>query len=248
MHISIPLSAVFLVISIVYSMAGQGGGSAYLGMLALAGVPYSSIPSISLSCNIVGTLTTVYLFHRAGHFRRRLALPFLTTSLPAAFIGGTLAIGAKIFNILLVIALIAVAILMFLKKGGAESEGNVSIRKAFVIGPLIGIPLGLIAGIVGIGGGVFLLPIIIFLKWGGTKEAAAAGGFFTLVNSASGLVGHGIGGTIDIKLLVPLAAAVVIGSQIGARLGSGRIRARVIEKIFALILLGVAAKLVVNVI
>lgn len=244
--ILIYLAPIFLVTALVYAMAGQGGGSAYLAILALAGIPYHNLPPIALSCNVVAIIGIAYQFIKAGYLKLRLVVPFIVTSVPAAFIGGTLTVPEIPFKILLICTLIIVSLKLFFWK---EGEGEIelpSLKRAFIIGPMIGVVLGLLAGIIGIGGGIFLLPIIVLLRWGDAKQGAIAGGLFTLVNSISGLAGHGIRGIIDWHLLIPLAIAVIVGSQIGAHLGAKKLSAGIVQKVFAALLLGVAIRLTVG--
>ena len=241
------IAPLFLVAALVFALIGQGGASAYLAILALFNLPYSDIPSIALACNIVAALGVAYHFVRAGHLKFRLILPFIITSVPAAFFGGTLEVPESLFRTLLIITLFVVAIRFFFWKRPHEVR-HPSIKMAYLIGPLIGIILGLLAGIIGIGGGILLMPLIIIFRWGSIREAALAGGLFTLVNSTSGLIGHGTKGSIDLQLLIPLALVVLVGSQIGAHLGAKKISARIVQRIFAVLLFGVAIRLLLNLI
>lgn len=245
-HLLIYLVPIFLVVAVIYSMIGQGGGSAYLAILALFNVPYNNLPSVALSCNVFATIVSVYHFYRAGYLKFRLIIPFLITSVPAAFIGGTISIPEKPFKIVLMCLLVIIALRTFFWNVHPSDIKFPSVKVAYTIGPLIGIVLGLLAGIVGIGGGIFLMPIIISLRWGSVKEGAVAGGLLTLLNSISGLIGHGAKGMIDWKFLLPLVIATVIGSQIGAHLGAKKLPSNVIQKIFAIILFAVALRLSVQ--
>lgn len=247
-HSLIYLIPIFFAIALFYSTTGQGGGSAYLAFLVLFGVSYLKLPSIALACNLVGTAGVIYHFWRAGYFKARLSVPFVITSVPAAFLGGSLDVPEKTFKILLVCLLVTVAFISFFNKAHEHKVKTPSVAVAIVFGPLIGFALGLAGGIAGIGGGIFLFPVIVALRWGGAKEAAAASGLFTFANSVGGLVGHGVKGGVDWKFLLPLTAAVFIGSQIGAHLGAKKLSAGVIQKIFAVILLAVAVKMLAGIV
>jgi hypothetical protein len=240
------IAPLFLVTALIYAMIGQGGASAYLAILALFNLQYKDIPPIALACNIVATIGIAYHFVRAGHLKIRLVLPFVITSVPAAFLGGTLDLPENFFKVLLICTLVIVAIRMFFWKRPKGEISHPSIKKAFIVGPLIGIFLGLLAGTIGIGGGVLLMPLIIILKWGKVKEAALAGGLFTLVNSVSGLIGHGTKESFDLQLLIPLVLVVFVGSQIGAHLGAKKISSGAVQKIFAVLLFSVAVRLLVG--
>lgn len=246
-HILLYLVPIFFLIALLYSMIGQGGGSAYLAALALTNIQYQNIPPAALACNIAVTVSTVYHFVKEGHLKYRLIVPFLITSIPAAFIGGTISIPEKIFKFLLIIILVLISLRTFFWKEGNKNVILPSIKTAYIWGPVIGLILGLISGIIGIGGGILLLPAILLLGWGDAKQGAVAGGIFTLINSVSALLGHGVKGIIDINLMVPLLIAVVIGGQIGSRLGARKLSAQTVQKVFAVILFGVAIRLAINI-
>lgn len=241
------LVPIFFIVALLYATTGQGGGSAFLAIMTLVGLPHLVMPSIALGCNIVATISIVYLFKKRGFLKYRLVLPFLITSVPAAFIGGTIDLPELTFQLSLSIILVVISTQLFFWKDERITVVAPSIKRAFIIGLPIGFILGLIAGTIGIGGGILLMPMLILFKWGNTKEAAVAGGLFTLLNSISGLLGHGTRGVIDFQLLAPLALAVIIGSQIGARLGTKTFSASTIQKIFAALLLIVAIRLTLNV-
>ena len=241
------LIPIFIFVSLIYSMIGQGGASAYLAFLALFNITYTSIPSTALACNIAAMIPVVYHFHRAGHVRFKLVIPFIIASIPTSFIGGIIDIPENLFLILLSIVLFILAVksLFFVHKHDGVKE--VSTPKLYIIGLTIGAALGLLAGLIGIGGGIFLFPILLILKWATAKEAAIAGGLFTLANSVAGLIGHEIHGNLDWHLILPLMAAVITGSLIGSRLGAYKISAMTIQRIFAFVILAVAIRLIVGI-
>jgi len=239
---------IFAIIAFIYAVAGQGGASAYLAILALFNITYSKIPSLALACNIAASAGIVYHFYRAGHLRYRLVVPFIIGSIPAAFVGGILYVPEQAFKIILTILLFLISFRMFFWKADKYTVKIPSMVKAYTLGSIIGLIIGFLAGLVGFGGGILLLPVLVFLKWGNVKSAAVAAGLFTLVNSVSALIGHGIGGTIDWMFLGPLVLAVVVGSQIGAFLGAKKVSGAFIQKIFSIILFFVAARLLVSII
>lgn len=242
-NILIYLIPLFAIVAFLYSSTGLGGASTYLAILALFNVPYTNIPPISLSCNIVVTLGVVYHFYKAGHFKLNIITPFIVTSIPAAFLGGMLKLPEMKFKLILALLLAVVALRIFFWRAKEHETKEPTKFGSFVIGPLAGAVLGLISGMVGVGGGLLLLPVIVFLKWGSAKEAAAAAGLFTLLNSVSGLVAHGMKGEMNWALLLPLLIAVVVGGQIGARLGARKFPVAVVQRIFACILMIVAIRL-----
>ena len=245
---TILLAILFFLTSIIFAMAGLGGASAYLAIMVLFNLPYQSIPAMALACNVVVTIAVVYKFYRAGHFNLHLVLPFLITSIPAAYIGGQITVPEIEFKVILIIVLAVVTLRIFFWNPNTKPVKKPSLLIGYTVGPFIGILLGLMAGIVGIGGGVFLLPTILFLRWGKAREAAAAAGLFTFVNSISGLVSHGIRGITEWHLLAILMVAVFAGGLIGSHLGAKKLPTQVIQKVFALLLLVVVIRLIVSII
>lgn len=236
----------FFVVALVYSMAGFAGGSSYLALLALGGLNYLSLPPISLVCNIIVASSAFYFFHRAGHFSWRNTVPFMVTSIPFAYLGGQMPISNELFVWLLSASLIIAGFRLFLSDRSVSAKKSPSRLVLFLAGPLIGILLGFWSGVVGIGGGILLSPLLLLLGWAGSKEAAAASSFFILVNSMAGLAGHLTKGTFDGTFLIPLALAVFLGGQIGSRLGTQVISRPILQKITAALLLVVALRLVTS--
>ena len=220
MLIPIWLPLVFFLIALIYSMMGFGGGSSYLAFLVLAGLNHQEIPPVALVCNLIVTLGGVWYFHRGGHLRIEKILPFVIFSIPMAYLGGRIMIGKELFSFLLGLSLFVVGLRMLLPDKLFEHSKPVSTRKVWAVGLPLGGVLGFLSGLVGIGGGIFLSPLLLLLRWVGVKEAAAAASLFIAVNSLAGLVGQLEKGTFDFTLILPLGLAVLIGGQIGSRIGS----------------------------
>jgi len=220
MDISIWLPVTFFLIALVYSIMGFGGGSSYLAFLVLAGLNHQEIPPVALVCNLIVTLGGVWYFHRGGHLRIEKILPFVIFSIPMAYLGGRIMIGKELFSFLLGLSLFVVGLRMLLPDKLFEHSKPVSTRKVWAVGLPLGGVLGFLSGLVGIGGGIFLSPLLLLLRWVGVKEAAAAASLFIAVNSLAGLVGQLEKGTFDFTLILPLGLAVLIGGQIGSRIGS----------------------------
>ena len=241
----------FFLTALVYSMAGFGGGSTYIAILVLFALPYASIPKISLLCNLIVVTGGFFIFHREGHFSTRKVLPFVAGSIPAAFWGGQFPIGKTFFSLLLGLSLLVAAVRMLLSDEAFIARREVSWRRAWAIGIPAGVSLGALSGLVGIGGGIFLSPLVYLLGWGDAKEAAAAASFFILVNSLAGLAGQfsKSGWSIpDLHLLIPLGIAVLIGGQIGSRLGSKKIPKLALQRVTAMLILWVSVRLLWNII
>ena len=211
------LSILFFVTSILYSSVGFGGGSSYLALLLIWGVPYFIFPLIALSCNIVVVSGNCFNYIRAGNLNLKLLIPYLIGSIPLAFIGGSLPIEKKIFEILLFIVLaVAGILLLFNFKSYDDKEENYR-KVPILISILIGGVLGFISGIVGIGGGIFLSPILFLIRAGRPKHIITTASLFILINSLSGIIGHLTKNVVlgEIQNYWFLLLAVLIGGQLG---------------------------------
>ena len=240
------LSALFLITACLYASAGFGGGSTYTALLVLAGTEFHLIPLIALSCNIVVVVGGVWWFHKVGALRIKPLLPFLIGSIPAAWIGGRLPISETLFIGLLGVTLLLAGLrLLFVK---LPERGNETRPTPMPLAVLIGTALGGLAGLVGIGGGIFLAPVLYGLKWGKPRQIAAACSFFILVNSVAGLFGQMLKfqdqNILDqIPTYFPLILAVFVGGQIGAWLSSKKLNPILLKRITACLILVAAVRL-----
>lgn len=213
------LVAAFFVTALLYASVGFGGGSTYNALLSLAGVDYRILPLIALCCNIVVVAGSTVRFARAGIIPWRGALLLTSLAAPAAFLGGVTPVEEKTFLMVLGAGLVLTALTMLLPIG--PSKGGPSHAARFV--PLVAVPLGYLAGIVGIGGGIFLAPVLHLTRWAEGRAIAATASLFILVNSLFGLAGQVIKGgegrfLAACELGLPLIVAVAIGGQIGSLL------------------------------
>ena len=230
------LAALFFIIAFVYSSVGLGGGSSYTALLAIFGISTIAIPMISLSLNLLATSIGSYNFIRNKHGKIKLILPFLVSSVPMAYLGGTLQLPKEIFYWILLISLIVVAARIYLWQNIAikfEFKQNDKIIISLVVGAI----LGLVAGIVGIGGGVYLVPLIIVLGLGTEKEAAACGAIFIWLNSFSGLLSRLQYNSIDLTNYIPLIIAVILGAVLGSYMGAFKLSAKAMDKILGVVIL-----------
>ncbi|MBI4430602.1 MAG: sulfite exporter TauE/SafE family protein [Candidatus Omnitrophica bacterium] len=241
---SIGLPSLFFLVAFFYAIVGLGGGSSYLALLALAGLPFEQIPVIALICNLVVTTGGFWHFYRAGFVRWRIIVPFVALSIPLAYWGGRLTITRDFFSILLGGSLLFAAIRLFISDSAFKSPKEVPYSKAWRIGLPVGGLLGFLSGLVGIGGGIFLGPILILSKWVNAKEAAAASSFFIMVNSLSGLLGHLGKASVDFAVVLPLALPVFLGGQMGSRFGAYRIPNTGLKRILAAFILYVSVRLI----
>ena len=230
------LAALFFIVAFVYSSVGLGGGSSYTALLAIFGASTLAIPMVSLSLNLFVTSIGSYNFIRNKHGKIKLIFPFLISSVPMAYLGGALLLPKEMFYWVLLVSLIFVAARIYFWKNVAI-KFNFEPKEQLIISVVAGSVLGLIAGIVGIGGGIYLVPLIIVLGLGTEKEAAACGAIFIWLNSFSGLLSRLQYNSIDLTNYVPLIVAVVIGGTLGSYMGSFKFSPKLMDKVLGVVIL-----------
>ena len=211
------LSILFFVTAILYSSVGFGGGSTYLALLLIWDIPYYIFPVVALVCNIIVVSGNSINYIRAGNHNFKLLIPFLIGSVPLAFFGGTLKIDKELFEILLFFVL-SIAGLLLLINNKSYQNNNLVIKKiSSFFNLMIGAIIGLVSGIVGIGGGIFLSPILFLIKAEKPKVIATTASLFILINSISGILGQLTKENILIVLpeYLPLFICVLLGGLIG---------------------------------
>ncbi len=211
------LSILFFVTALIYSSVGFGGGSTYLALLLLFGIPYHIFPVIALACNIIVVSGNSFNYIRAGNLNIKLLLPYLIGSIPFAFIGGSIQIEKELFEIILFFVLGIAGILLLINfKSYGENSSNYK-NLPIIISTLIGVVLGFISGIVGIGGGIFLSPILYLFRAANPKYITTSVSLFILINSLFGIFGqlNKNQNLFEIKDYLFLLLAVFVGGQIG---------------------------------
>ena len=239
------LAILFLVTAVLYSSVGFGGGSTYLALLLIWEVPYFIFPVISLSCNIIVVSGNCFNYIRAGNLNLKLLFPYLLGSIPLAFIGGSLPIEKEIFEILLFLVLLIAGILL-LRNFKSYDDKLSSYRKIPIfISISIGGILGFISGIVGIGGGIFLSPILFLLKVAHPKHIVTTASLFILINSISGIIGQLTKNTVlyELQNYWYLLAVVFIGGQVGNFLSLKILPVRILVLVTAFLVLFVAIRM-----
>ena len=211
------LSFLFFLTAILYSSVGFGGGSTYLALLLIWDVPYQVFPIIALCCNIIVVSGNCFNYIKAGNINIKLLSPFLISSVPFAFIGGSLHLDKGFFEILLFIVLALAGLLLLFKLKSFDESKQVNKNIPKIISFFIGGSIGFISGVVGIGGGIFLSPILLLIKAGKAKDIATTASIFILINSIAGLFGQSTKGFIfnEIYNYWPLFLLVLIGGQLG---------------------------------
>jgi len=239
------LAISFLVTAVLYSSVGFGGGSTYLALLLIWGVPYFVFPIIALSCNIIVVSGNCFNYIRAGNLNLKLLIPYLIGSVPLAFIGGSLTIEKTLFEIFLFIVLaVAGTLLLFNFKSYDDKEESYK-KIPTVVAIIIGSILGFVSGIVGIGGGIFLSPILFSIKAGRPKHIVTAASLFILINSVSGITGQLTKSEVlnEISNYWYLLASVFIGGQLGNFLNLKIFPTRILALLTAVLVLFISIRI-----
>jgi len=234
------LCLAILVIAFLYSSVGHAGASGYIAVMALFGLAPSVIKPSALILNILVASIASWQFWKAGYFSWNLFLPFAITSVPFAFIGGYVSLPAQVFKIIVGVVLLYSAFRFSVTPKAEEEPRAPEKTTAFSVGA----GLGFLSGLTGVGGGIFLTPLLILMKWAKTKNAAAVSALFILVNSISGLAGNIASARELPAFTVPLALSAVAGGTAGSYLGSRRFSTDVIKKLLAVVLLIAGVKLI----
>ncbi|MFO1491764.1 MAG: sulfite exporter TauE/SafE family protein [Kiritimatiellia bacterium] len=227
--------AAFFLVALIYGAVGFGGGSSYTALLTLTDLQPGMIPPVSLVCNLLVVTGSAVHFHRRGYFLPALAGPFLLGSVPCALIGGVWPLRQDVFLGVLGLALVLAGTAILVRR--CESDPGPPPGRSVAVAA--GAGLGLLSGLVGIGGGVFLAPLMLWRRWGTAKQVAATCAFFILANSLAGLAGQ----WLKLRTLAPLAShwplfiAVVAGGQLGSLLGSGPLPQPAVRRLTAVLVL-----------
>jgi len=243
------LAGLFLVTALLYASVGFGGGSTYNALLVLADTDYVLLPSIALICNIIVVTGGTLRFHRKKLIPWDVIWPLLFLSVPFAWFGGQLLIDRELFILLLGLTLLVAGILMLMRvKVGLDAGIG---RHLGPVIPVTGMGIGFLSGLVGIGGGIFLAPVLHLLKWASVRTIAGTCSAFILVNSIAGLTGQlmklgDISRVNDITSYWPLFVAVFVGGQIGSMAGRDWLNPKWVRLLTAILILFVAVRLLVK--
>lgn len=234
----------FLVIATLYSSVGFGGGSSYLALLALVFVSFFTIRSTALICNLIVVSGSSYLYWKKGHLDFRKFFPFIITSIPLAFIGARFRLQESTFFIIFGASLIISALALIFQTIRLKKSEEVNPNYPPYVTYLLGAGIGLLSGLVGIGGGIFLAPILNHMKWDKSIKIAALASFFILMNSISGIGGLLTKGTFEFPWIegIGLIVAVFVGGQIGIRLSLSKLTGNGIKVFTAVLVLVVGIR------
>ena len=239
------LAVLCLVTATLYASVGFGGGSTYLALLLIWGIPYFIFPVIALSCNIIVVSGNCFNYIRAGNFNLRLLIPYLIGSIPMAYIGGSLSIEKRLFEILLFLVLVTAGILLLFNFKSYDDREESYRKVPLMISILIGISLGFISGVVGIGGGIFLSPILFLIRAGKPKHIVTTASLFILINSISGIIGQLTKNAVLSEAINYwyLLVAVLVGGQVGNFLNLKIFPTRILALVTAFLVLFVAVRI-----
>ena len=238
------LAAGMALAAFVYASVGHGGASAYLAAMALAGIAPSEMRPAALALNVLVSAMATVKFWRAGHFRWRLFWPFAVTSIPLAYVGGALVLPGAAYKVLVGVVLLYAGWQLWRSgRGGDEMRAVREVPLALAMA--VGAVLGLLSGLTGVGGGIFLSPLLLLLGWAGTKQTSAVSAPFILVNSIAALAAGVVAKGFDFPGWLPLlAAAVLVGGWFGAEYGSRRFANPVVRRFLGVVLLVAGGKMV----
>ena len=239
------LAISFLVTAVLYSSVGFGGGSTYLALLIIWSVPYFVFPVIALSCNIIVVSGNCFNYIRAGNLNLKLLIPYLIGSIPLAFIGGSLPVEKKLFEILLFLVLVAAGILLLFNFRSYDDKESSYRKIPAPLSILIGGTLGFVSGVVGIGGGIFLSPILFLIRASRPKHIVTAASLFILINSISGIIGQLTKNyvLVEVSNYWYLLVAVLVGGQLGNFLNLKIFPTRILALVTACLVIFVAIRI-----
>jgi uncharacterized protein len=241
-NLLIPFLLLILIVAFLYSSVGHGGASGYLAVLALFSVSPAIMKSSSLILNIFVSLIAFLYYFKEGHFRFKLFFPFAITSIPASFLGASFIITDDIYKKILGICLFFPILRMLGVFKEKQDEQKLNLPHAMCFGAVI----GLLSGMIGIGGGIILSPVILFMHWGKMKESAAVSALFIFINSISGLTGLLMRGTSINSDTWYLLAVAVIGGIAGSYMGSKKTNSTILKYILAAVLSIASIKLILT--
>ena len=239
------LPLLFFIIATTYASVGFGGGTSYLALLTIFNIEYLFIPIIALACNIIVVTGNCLNYIRAGNLNIKFLTPYFLGSIPLAYIGGKFQITKEVFQILLFFCLIISGALLLLQAKQYKLKIQILKKIPFVVGVLIGAAIGLLSGIVGIGGGIMLSPILFNLKAAQPKQIVVGASLFILINSISGFVGQiqKLDNLLQLQPYFYLLLAVLLGGQLGNFLNIKILKPHILAILTSILVLFVALSL-----
>ena len=240
---SISFFILLFVVALLYASVGHGGASGYLALMAIYGFAPEVMKPTALILNLFVSLTSFILFYRGGHFKWKLFLPFALASIPFSFLGGTIVLDAHIYKKVLGVLLLFPVLRFFMYPNTADKDLKAS---NWPISLLVGAIIGFLSGLIGIGGGILLSPLLLLLSWTNQKQTAAISALFIFVNSVAGLAGQLSHGIKWEPALLTYAAIAFVGGMAGAWLGSLKFNQQILKYTLAVVLLMASIKLILT--
>lgn len=238
-------AALLALAALAYSTVGHAGASGYLAVMALLGTPAATMRPTALLLNLVVATIGTIQFSRAGHFRWSLFWPFAITSVPAAFLGGRLTLPESVYGVVVGSVLLLSAFRLVTQRAATEAALQ---APRLGVALVAGAALGLLSGLTGVGGGIFLSPLLLLCGWANMRTTAATSVAFILVNSIAGLLGQLPIGDVLPAALPLWVVAVVVGGSVGATLGSRRLPTRALRIVLAVVLVVAGGKMLAGVV
>jgi uncharacterized membrane protein YfcA len=241
MMIALIVAILIFAVALLYSTVGHAGASGYLAAMALVGMVPVVMKPTALTLNIIVALIGTIRFYRAGFFSWRTFWPFAVGSIPASFLGGSLALPVPIYKSIVGVVLLYSAVRLFVSAGTADKQETTSVP--IWIALILGAAIGLLSGLTGVGGGIFLSPVLLLMHWARTKETSGVSVAFILVNSIAGLLGHVHAVSLIPSGIIYWAPAALIGGWIGSELGTRVLPVHNIRKWLSVVLVLAGLKL-----
>ena len=240
---SISFFILLFVVALLYASVGHGGASGYLALMAIYGFAPEVMKPTALILNLFVSLTSFILFYRGGHFKWKLFLPFALASIPFSFLGGTIVLDAHIYKKVLGVLLLFPVLRFFIYPNTADKDLKDS---NWPISLLVGAIIGFLSGLIGIGGGILLSPVLLLLSWTNQKQTAAISALFIFVNSVAGLAGQWSHGIKLEPAMLSFVAIAFVGGMAGAWLGSLKFNQQILKYTLAVVLLLASVKLILT--
>lgn len=242
------LISMFFLVSIVYASVGFGGGSSYLALLTLFGFAFPQLRTTALLCNVVVVSGNVFFYYQQNQYQLKQIVPLLILSVPCAFLGGFLKISAPFFYILLGFTLLTSSVMTWYSSNKNKKYLKNNTNKYPVKASLCGGIIGFVSGMVGIGGGIFLAPILYITNWNTPKKIAAAASLYILINSISGVIGHYFNSTFQVQWnkIIVFMFVVMVGGVIGNKMSNRFLKHQYIQKVTAGLIALVGLRILFN--
>ncbi len=237
------LPLMILAVAALYASVGHAGASGYIAVFALVGLNPALMKPSALALNILVAGVATFQFSRAGLVSWRLLLPMLVASVPAAYLGGSITLSASVFRMMVGAMLLWAAVQTWLAANRTTNEASLARSPSIPVLLAIGLSLGLVSGLTGVGGGIFLSPVLLLMRWAPTRHVSGTAAVFILANSIAALIAMLMQGQALPPSLPVWAGCALAGGWIGAHLGSRRLQAPIIRRLLAVVLLVAAVKM-----